>query len=186
MRGIFRVMTDERSAAAEKRERLDALERGHAALRRALEGVDEALAARKPAGGGWSILECMEHVVVSEQYLLTRLREAERPDGFVADRAREARLAGRAADRTRPIPAPAASQPKGRYATLHDAVAAFEAARAETVEWVEQSEGDLRGWTTDHPLFQGPVTCQETLIMMAAHPGRHAEQIAEMRAALGG
>ena len=36
---------------------------------------------------------------------------------------------------------------------------------------------DLRCWVTDHPLIPGPVTCYETLGMMAAHPKRHAQQI---------
>jgi hypothetical protein len=183
------LKAEKRALGGEKQELLDALERGHAALRRALEGVDEALAGRKPAGGGWSIVECVEHVVVSEQYLLTRLRSAERCEegaAQTADLEREAKIAARAANRMRRIEAPSASQPQGRYASLREAVAAFEATRAETVAWVEEFGGDLRGWTTDHPLFAGPVTCQETLIMMAAHPGRHAEQIGEVRTALEG
>jgi len=179
-------MAEDRRLDVEKQELLDALNRGHAALQRALEGVDESLAARTPPQEGWSILECVEHVVVSEQYLLTRLAIAQPSSTLPAGREREARIAARAADRTRPIAAPAASEPRGRYATLHDAVAAFEAARRETIGFLERFEGDLRGWTTDHPLFPGPVTCYETVLMMAAHPGRHAEQIVEMRGALGG
>ena len=84
------------------------------------------------------------------------------------------------------IAAPPESQPKGRYATLQEAVAAFDATRAETVLFLEQFGGDLRCWATDHPLFPGPVSCQETVIMMAAHPGRHAEQIVEIREAAEG
>jgi hypothetical protein len=35
---------------------------------------------------------------------------------------------------------------------------------------------------TDHMLIEGPVTCAEMLIMITAHPARHAQQIVEMRA----
>ena len=178
-------MTEPCNPDAEKEALRTALDRGHAALRRALEGVEDDLAARKPAAGGWSILECVEHVVVSEQYLLSRLRIAQRSEP-AADVEREAKIAVRAANRTRRIEAPPESQPPGRYASLRDAVAAFDATRAETVRFLEQFEGDLRCWTTDHPLFPGPVTSMETLIMMAAHPGRHAEQIGEIRTALEG
>jgi hypothetical protein len=49
---------------------------------------------------------------------------------------------------------------------------------------VEGFSDDLRFWLTDHPLIPGPVNCYEILLMMSVHPVRHAEQIAEIRAAL--
>ena len=171
---------------AEKRDLLLAFDRGRGALGRALEGVDEDLVARKPANGGWSILEIVNHLVESESYLLGRLRISQRTDQPIADREREARIARRAADRTRPIAAPPESQPRGRYATLREAVGAFDSTRAETVQLLTEFDGDLRCWATDHPLFPSPVSCQETVIMMAAHPARHAEQILEIRAGLEG
>lgn len=165
---------------AEKEHLLHALREGRAALERALDGVDEAVAARKPAGGGWSILECLNHIVESESYLLSRLRVAQ-PSGQPVDRAREAKIAARAANRERRIEAPPESQPRGRYETLREAAVVFDATRAETIGFLDRWEGDLRCWATDHPLFPGPVTCYETVLMMAAHPGRHAEQIREIR-----
>lgn len=177
-------MTEDRILNEEKQELAAALDRGREALARALAGVDEDLAARKPASGGWSILEIVNHLVESESYLLGRLRIAQRTEQLVAPREREAKIAARAADRARPIAAPPESQPKGRYATLQEAVAAFDATRTGTILFLDQFGGDLRCWATDHPLFPGPVTCQETVIMMAAHPGRHAEQIVAIREAV--
>lgn len=101
----------------------------------------------------------------------------------MAPREREGKIAARAADRTMTIAAPPASQPIGRYTTLRDAVAAFDATRVETVQLLAEFGGDLRCWATDHPLFPGPVTCYETVLMMAAHPVRHAAQILEIREA---
>jgi hypothetical protein len=46
---------------------------------------------------------------------------------------------------------------------------------------VEQCFGDPRQMITDHPLIEGPVTCAETLVMIAAHPARNAKQIEEIR-----
>jgi uncharacterized damage-inducible protein DinB len=157
------------------------LKTGREALIQALEGVDEDFAAREPSIGGWTILECVNHIVESECYLLSRLHVAQQSDESVPDNQREGRIAARAANRVQKIDAPPESQPRNRYATLREALAAFDATRAETIQFLEAFGGDLRCWTTDHPLFPGPVTCQETLIMMAAHPGRHAEQILEIR-----
>jgi hypothetical protein len=166
---------------AERNSLLVALNKGREALTQAVEGVDGDLAARKPSAGGWTILECVNHIVESERYLLSRLHIAQQSDEPFSDYEREAKIAARAANRARKIEAPPESQPRNRYATMREALTAFDAIRAETIQFLEAFGGDLRRWTTDHPLFPGPVTCQETLIMMAAHPGRHAEQILEIR-----
>jgi hypothetical protein len=171
---------------AERNSLLAALNKGREALAQAIEGVDEDLAARKPIIGGWSILECLNHIVESERYLLSRLRIAQHSDEPVADYERETKIAARAASRARRIEAPPESQPRNRYATLREALAAFDATRAQTIQFLEAFGDDLRCWTTDHPLFSGPVTCQETVLMMAAHPRRHAEQILEIRSTFGG
>ena len=79
---------------------------------------------------------------------------------------------------------PEQAHPHGRYTTLQEALAAFNATRAEVVRWVENCDGDLRCMMTDHMLIEGPVTCAEMLIMIAAHPARHSQQIGEIRASL--
>jgi DinB superfamily len=167
---------------AEKQLLLSALNDGRQALAKALEGLEEAVAARRPGGGGWSILECVEHMCQSEQYLLSRLRMAASTAQPVATLAREEKIARRARDRSRPIEAPSMVRPRGRFSTLRDALAAFDGVRAEVIDYVVRSSGDLRCQATDHPLIQGPVSCYETLLMIAAHPRRHAEQILELRA----
>ena len=178
--------TADRMLDAERNRLFAALNKGREALTQAVEGVDEDLAACRPPIAGWSILECVNHVVESERYLLSRLHTAQQSDESFVEYEREAKIAARAANCARKFEAPPESQPRNRYATLHEALAAFYATRAETIQFLEAFGGDLRHWTTDHPLFPGPVTCQETLIMMAAHPGRHAEQILEIRSTLKG
>ena len=168
---------------SEKQSLLWSLNNGRNALETALAGVDDALASRKPPSGDWSILECVEHMVLSEQYLLSRLRIAQLSND-PPHPSREAKIAARAADRSGPIEAPSMSQPSGQYPGLHEALDAFDAVRAETLEYLENLTDDPACWITDHPLVRGPVTCQETLIMIAAHPARHAQQILEVRRAL--
>ena len=166
---------------AEKLEVLQKLQDGRDALGEVLRGVDDVEASRRPASGGWSILECVEHMVESERYLLTRLHAAEHTDQPFEKSRREGKIAMLAADRSRRIEAPEQAHPKGQFATLSEAVAAFDATRTEVVRWVENCKGDPRCMLTDHPLIVGPVTCSETLTMIAAHPARHAKQIGEIR-----
>jgi hypothetical protein len=175
-----------RMEQAEKLEVLRKLQTGRDALGEALAGVDGAMAARKPSHGSWSILDCVEHVVVTERYLLTRLEASALADQPFEKWRREAKIAALASDRMRRIEAPGQAHPHGRFVTVAEALAAFDATRAEVGQWVENCDSDLRCMMTDHVLIEGPVTCSEMLIMIAAHPARHAKQIQEIRAALVG
>jgi hypothetical protein len=166
--------------AAEEAELLKALQAGREALGKALASVDDAFARRTPDGGGWSILECMEHVTKSERHLLSRLDQATAHEQSQVDPARAAKIAAIAADRTRRVNAPELALPTGSFATLGEAVAAFDETRAEVISWVQRCEDDPKRLVTDHPMIPGPVTCYEILLMIAAHPGRHAKQIEEI------
>jgi hypothetical protein len=72
----------------------------------AVRGVTDAQAAVNPSGGGWSIVQCVEHVATAETALFQRL-SMERiplPDG--PPRNLEAAILGRGADRSRKFDAP--------------------------------------------------------------------------------
>ena len=171
--------------SGEKRELLEFLRAGRHALGEALAGVDEEVSRQVPAHGGWSILQCVEHMAITEAYLASRLQAAQPAEQSHENRTREARILERATNRARPIVAPELSHPTGRHGSLAEALAALDAARAGVLRWVENFEDDPRCWITDHPMFTGPVNCFEMLLMIAAHPGRHAKQIVEIRNALG-
>jgi hypothetical protein len=59
---------------------LQLLQIGREALQAALDGVDEQLAVCSPGPGRWSILECVEHLAVAEEFLFSRLTKASRSD----------------------------------------------------------------------------------------------------------
>ncbi|MGO9260794.1 MAG: DinB family protein [Bryobacteraceae bacterium] len=165
---------------AEKRKMLDDLERGSQALRDAVLGVSEEQAALRPGPDRWSVLDCVEHLAAVEEYLLGQLEAATPALAPVGSALREARIAERAGDRSRPVPAPESVRPRARFATLAEAVQCFESVRGRTVRFVECCEKDLRREATTQPLI-GAVNCHEVLLIMALHPTRHAKQIAEIR-----
>ena len=74
----------------EKQEILRVLREGSGALETALRGVDEEIAHCKPAADRWSIVECVEHLVLTEAALLRRLGEAKEsvPDPTTTRRAK--------------------------------------------------------------------------------------------------
>jgi len=56
----------------EKSLMIEGLDNGRVALLSAIRTVSDNLATRRPAVDKWSILECVEHVAVAEEYLLDR------------------------------------------------------------------------------------------------------------------
>jgi hypothetical protein len=165
----------------EKQEILIQLDEGRKALSEALTGVDEHVAVWKQMPATWSILECAEHVVLAEEFLLSRLMAARVSASPAPDATRESRILKRGIDRTTRVESPAVARPCGRYLHLPDAFAGFCAVRARTIDWVGRLEGGLRSWLTDHPLIPGPINCYEMLLIVSVHPRRHAEQIKEIR-----
>ena len=166
---------------AEKQEIKRVLRDGMDALQDALGAMDEETARMRPQPECWSVLECVEHVRLAEAGLLSRLKEAKPAEGSHEDRGREARFQELALNRTRIIDAPEGVIPNRQGQTLAQTVEALDAARSETLRWVDEFDGDLRSWLTAHPLITRPVNCYEMLLLMALHPRRHAQQITEIR-----
>jgi hypothetical protein len=166
---------------ADKKEIECVLREGSDALSGALQGMDEETALQRPRPNSWSVLDCVEHVALTETGLLCRLKEGKPAERSYEDRAREARFEALALNRQRRIEAPELVVPARRFPTLADASEAFQAVRKETLRWVEAFEGDLRSWLTIHPLITRPVNGYEMLLLIAWHPKRHSQQILEIR-----
>jgi hypothetical protein len=145
-----------------------------------LNGVTENLAVVKPRLG-WSILECIEHVAIAEEYMFAQIASAKWSPTPVVNGQREDAIRVRGTDRTRKIEAPSAAKPAGRFTTLAAATQHFLATRQRTLTFLENCDADLRAMLTNHPLI-GQVNCYEMLLIMAVHPQRHARQIDEIRA----
>lgn len=168
-------------ADADKKEIVRILEEGQDALRDALHDIDDETARLRPRPDAWSVLDCVEHITLTEAALLLRLNAAKPVEASREDRAREARFRDLALNRQRRIEAPELVISQGRCRTLAEALAQFQGQRAQTLRFVEDFGGDLHAWLTIHPLITRAVNCYEMLLLIALHPRRHAQQIAEVR-----
>lgn len=164
----------------DKAEIIAQLEGGLAALRTAIAGCPATVAAIRPAPKRWSVLDCLEHLRLAEEYLRDRL-VAGTVSAPTPNQAREARIVAVGTNRGRRMPAPRGTQPTGRVLSIDEAMEAMLTARARTVAFIEQFDGDLRAWEVTHPIA-GVVNGYEILLMIAVHPTRHAQQIQELRA----
>jgi uncharacterized damage-inducible protein DinB len=154
------------------------------ALLSAAANVSEERARIRPAPDQWSVLDCVEHVAITDHFMFTVITTQLAPAPPSGDRSREEFLLRELTNRTRKINAPDRARPTGRFPTLAAALEQFIQSRTRSIEFVEHCDKDLRSHTAPHPLM-GPITGQEYLIILALHPARHAAQIREVRQSLG-
>jgi hypothetical protein len=168
----------------EREKALGLLNRSRQTLLDAVNGVTENQTRWKPAEDRWSVLEYVEHLAVSDDGLIALIKRSlstpARPETETQRRERETKI------RETPIPrganrAPEMLQPGGRFATLHQAVAAFLAARERSIEYARTTEDDIRSHFTDHSVL-GPLDGYQWLMGNARHAESHAGHIRELRA----
>ncbi|MGA7930367.1 MAG: DinB family protein [Candidatus Sulfotelmatobacter sp.] len=165
----------------DKAKLLEALCKGGDAFLCSVAGVGEASCRLRPRENRWSVIECAEHVAVAEEVMLglvTGERTARDPEGPK----RDDRILRSGTDRSARFDASDQSQPRGRFATLAEAVAHFQAVRERTLRLLEQTGEDLRATEVKHPHHAvGVISTYECLLLMGSHAQRHALQIEEIK-----
>jgi len=148
-----------------------------------LDGVSQAQWKYKPAPDRWSIGECAEHVVIANEMMfamvvqqLVKMPLPEKAPQRVSD---ESVLKG-GVDRSKRVQTAPFLEPKGRYGSPAEALAAFQKSRAKVIEYVLTTQDDLRahGLQTQ----DGFRDAYQFLLALSAHAERHSEQIAEVKA----
>jgi uncharacterized damage-inducible protein DinB len=145
----------------------------------AVARVSDAQAKFKPAPDAWSIEDIVEHLAVAEHGMYRLITAHYEPLDAPAERAREEVFAERGRDRHNKLQAPERVRPKGRFGSLSSALQQFQENRERTIAYIAESQDDLRMRATEH-LF-GRISCQECLMVLIAHPIRHAGQIRDIK-----
>ena len=168
---------------ADRKQILRLIAESDAALVGAVAGVSDGDARRRPEPERWSVLECVEHVVLGDDAMFARVSAHSTPGAPPGERREELILRGMT-NRERKFAAPEIARPTGRFSSLPEAIEGFCQHRRRSVAYVEQYQEDPRNRTTVHPGL-GPISCHEMLLALALHPARHALQIREVRKILG-
>lgn len=134
---------------------LKALEEIADQLVNAVRDVSDELARVKPAPDRWSVLDNVEHLVLVEDRYWKQIGEARTGNDSFFDSTRAERYIGEYKSRSVTVQAPDAVLPTGRYATLHDAVAAFRNARKRTADLVRARGRELETLVVSHRRYGG-------------------------------
>jgi hypothetical protein len=165
------------------------LDRSRVALRAAVDSVPPAARETRPAPDRWSAAEVVEHLSRVEAIFGGRLEQAIQARAGALARETAERLAlpdsieARMVDRVNKRVAPEPAHPTGAL-SCEAAWGAFENGHSRFRTMVGAADGlALSEVTVDHPFF-GTLTIYQWIELMAAHEGRHTEQIREIAAAL--
>ncbi len=161
------------------------LERTRDLLLSTTANLSEDKARIKPAPNRWSVLDCVEHLAVTEGTIFGMLQgNLKAPPSSEEMRAKTAgktaMMAKFLTDRSTKVQAPAEIAPTGRFKTLVEAREAFIAARDRTIAYTEKTEDDLHAHVVKHLAF-GELDLYQWLLLMAGHSERHTLQAEEAK-----
>jgi hypothetical protein len=164
--------------AGEREQLIAALERSARVFLDCVSSVPESAAGVKLNEESWSILQVAEHVAAVEQRMLRGVQsdpQKTSPPNVEMD----AKISGAVRNRERKLQAPEMVVPKGRWFTLAECAEAFKEGRAKTLDFARTAQ-NLRGRSLLHPLL-GEIDGQQALLVMAAHPERHVQQMEDIK-----
>jgi hypothetical protein len=177
-------MTSEERAKAVKY-----LEDSRAEFLAAIDGVSDAQWRWKPAPAKWSVGECAEHIVISEEMMWEKIQGAL---SSAVNAGWEQQTKGKTemiemvmAPRLRRVSAPEPLVPKGEM-TKAEAKARFEKQHAALMKFARKTNAGLKEHTAEHPFAVfNPLNAYQWLIYAPLHTMRHDKQIAEVKATTG-
>jgi len=169
------LTADERALLIER------LEASREHVRELLNARSQDALRRRPADGGWTPLECAEHLVLSEEALLHMIRHdilsgAPNPALPLELQGRDGTVVAAMNDRSHKTKTFEFLVPRGTYETSAFVLDAFLARRAATIEFVRGTKDPVHYYAA--PLEGlGLLDAYHWLLLMAAHTDRHIEQM---------
>jgi len=150
-----------------------------------IRGLNDAQWRFKPNPFKWSVAECAEHIILSEDFLFgvsqQMLKSPAQPRSAVTGQPPDEALLMRVADRSQRFLNPDALAPKGKFKTPDEAIAEFTARRDRHIEYARTTTDDLRAHFSPGP-GGTKLDAYQFLLLTAAHSARHTAQIKEVEA----
>lgn len=149
-------------------------------------GLTPAQWSFSPAPGRWSIAQCLEHIILTEERLFAQVTEKmlhapPAPEkATAAQREKDAQILERMEDRSQKAQAPEALVPAGT-APPEELVERFRRVRDRTIAYVRDTDAPLRLHFAPGP--GGEYDAYQFLLIIAGHTARHVHQIEEIKAA---
>jgi hypothetical protein len=150
-----------------------------------IQGLTDAQLEYKPAADRWSVIECVEHITLiekaiseGEQHLM---QQPANPEKRKEIKTTDEQIIKNVEDRSHKVKAPEFGVPKHSYSSNAEAIKNFTDQRNKLIEYVTNTNDDMRNHVMDHPVL-GPIDAYQLLLLDAAHTTRHTKQLEEVKA----
>jgi hypothetical protein len=140
----------------------------------------------KPGPDRWSVGECAAHIIAAEAYFRDNISEALKSPPLPEQQqssAGDAIISSMIRNRTTKFKAPTAIEPTGKVRPKGESIAAFEATRAKTLEYVRTTQDALREHGSGTP--PQVTSAYQLVLMLSGHTERHTAQLIEVKATPG-
>jgi DinB superfamily len=172
------------SAAVDRTKLLDHLSKSGDGFERSINGLTPEQWKFKPAPDVWSVAECAEHIVLTENLLRDMVAKKILAGPSTTDRtgrATDDEVVAMITNRTRKATAPEMLKPSGQFTDPVTALAKFHESRAKTLDLVK-SDAEFRAHTAPHSALKKELDAQQWLLYLSGHTMRHTAQIHEVKA----
>ncbi|MGW9684450.1 DinB family protein [Flagellimonas sp. 2504JD1-5] len=167
----------------DKKLALDMLHRTWEELEATLEPINESDLRIVPKDGGWSILNCLEHLALVEPVLLAEIKKmlkTNKPNLSKDLSANDGLIITYITDRTKKVGTAKPFEPmeKNRHKGKADFLKEIKIARTAMIQLLTETKSDLRHLFGPYPY--GEADAYQQFIIAAAHSYRHVMQIQEI------
>jgi hypothetical protein len=172
---------------AERDLALDQLDRSRQRLLETVQRLSREQLQFRSTPDRWSVAECVEHIIVVEQFLLVGLerlaQQVDDPATHSDWKGRDEAFLAQVVGRARQLQAVDAHQPRGRWQTER-LLPEFETTRVRVRNFVASTAADLRNRPVVHPSL-GRLDAYQLLLFVGAHCDRHRRQSEDVIASPG-
>jgi DinB family protein len=167
---------------------IDQLGKSKQAFIGSIQGLTDAQWNYKAAPDKWSINECAEHIILSEDFIFAgsqkMLQTPAQPRAASSTPERDREIFAMVQDRSHKATAPEQIRPTGQWTTVADAISEFTKRRDRNIAYVRDTNDELRAhYSSDTPF--GAMDAYQVLVLMVGHSLRHTAQIQEVKTSPG-
>lgn len=163
---------------------IDQLEKSRKVFLDSIAKVSDEQWKFKPSPERWSVAECAEHITLTEPFLFGlvtgKILKGEASDANRGTRESDEKVLMAMKDRSKKATAPEPARPTGKFSSKAEVIAAFNKNRDATIDFVKNTDLDLRAHGGAGPA--GKLDGVQWILLMSGHVERHTLQIQEVQA----
>ena len=173
--------TDLESKKSDRAFAINYLEMTLQQLEAEIENLSEEQLHYIPIDGGWSIMNCLEHIATTEPAIIGGIKKLIIKNEVLLNKnlvANDGLVITNVTDRTNKSKTPEPFEPINQWSSLNEVMKVIKNNRASTIKLLKETDADLRHLIGKYAY--GDIDAYQLFIVNAAHGYRHTMQIREI------